>query len=337
MKAWEIRDGFGLDHLTLSERADAEPGPGQVLLRMRAASLNYRDWLMATGKYDPRQRLPLVPLSDGVGEVLAVGPGVQRVAVGDRVCPIFAQRWLAGRPDRDALRSTLGGPLDGTLRERMLLSEEGVVPVPAHLTDEEAATLPCAAVTAWTTLVTEGGVTAGQTVLVLGSGGVSVFALQLAKLLGARVVATTGSDDKAAQLRRLGADEVVNYNAVPEWGRAVAKATGGVDLVVEVGGAGTLPQSLQAVRPGGIIALLGNLAGGLAQGLELYRIFMRNVRIQGVLVGHRDSFLALCRAVEAHRLRPVVDRVFPFEEARASFEYLKSGAHLGKVCVRIAD
>lgn len=337
MKAYELRGAFGLENLTLTDRRDEEPGPGQVLLGLRAASLNFRDWLTAVGRYDPRLPLPLVPLSDGVGEVLATGPGVQRVRVGDRVCPIFAQRWLAGRPDRDALRSTLGGPLDGTLRERMVLSEEGVVAVPAHLSDEEAATLPCAGVTAWTALVTEGGVTPGQTVLVLGSGGVSVFALQLAKLLGARVVATTSSDAKAERLRALGADEVVNYRAVPEWGKAIAKTTGGVDVVVEVGGAGTLPQSLQAVRPGGTIALLGNLAGGTAQGLDLYRIFMRAVRVQGILVGHRQSFEALCQAVAAHRLQPVVDRVFPFGEARAAYAHLKDGEHFGKVCIRIGD
>jgi NADPH:quinone reductase-like Zn-dependent oxidoreductase len=337
MRAYEIRDAFGLDHLTLGERPDVEPGPGQVLLGMRAMSLNYRDGLMAAGTYDPRQPLPLVPLSDGVGRVLAVGPGVQRVKVGDRVCPIFAQRWLAGRPDRDALRSTLGGPLDGTLRERMVLSEEGVVAVPEHLSDAEAATLPCAGVTAWTALVTEGGVTAGQTVLVLGTGGVSVFALQLAKLLGARAVATTSSDEKAEHLRALGADEVVNYRAVPEWGKAIGRATGGVDLVLEVGGAGTLPQSLLAVRPGGTIALLGNLAGGTAQGLDLFRIFMRAVRVQGILVGHRQSFEALCRAVAVHRLQPVVDRVFPFGEAAAAFAHLKSGAHFGKVCIGLDD
>ena len=335
MRAQVIEKAFGLENLTLTERPDPEPGPGQVLLAMKATSLNYRDGLMVTGRYDPRQPLPLVPLSDGVGEVVAVGPDVQRVVVGDRVCPIFAQRWLAGTPTQAALRSTLGGPLDGTLRERMVLSEEGVVRVPAHLTDEEAATLPCAAVTAWSSLVTEGRVTAGDTVLVLGTGGVSVFALQLARLLGARVVATTSSDEKAETLRAMGAEAVVNYVADPAWGKTIAKLTGGVDLVVEVGGARTLPQSLLAVKPGGTIALLGNLAGGSAEQLDLFRIFMRAVRVQGILVGHRQSFEAMNKAIAAHALRPVVDRVFPFEEAREAFVHLKSGAHFGKVVVRV--
>ena len=336
MQAYEINANFGLDQLTLAERPGPRPGPGQALLRMRAVSLNYRDLLVVRGHYDPRQPLPLVPLSDGVGEVVALGEGVTRVAVGDRVCPIFAQRWLDGEPDAEALRSTLGSPRDGTLAEEVVLHEDGLVLAPPHLSDEEAATLPCAAVTAWSGLVTKGGVTAGDTVLVQGSGGVAVFGLQLARLLGARVIATTSSDEKAARLRALGAAHVINYVEEPQWARSVKERTGGrgVDHVLDVGGAETLAQSLRAVRPGGTISLIGVLSGTVSR-LDLLPILMRGVRVQGVMVGHRAGFEAMNRAIDAHQLRPVVDRVFPFAEAREAFAHLASGRHLGKVVIRI--
>lgn len=334
MKAWEIAESFGLENLRRVERPDPEPGPREVAVQLRARSLNFRDLLMVRGKYNPRQRLPLVPLSDGVGEVVAVGEGVQRVKVGDRVSPIFAQRWIAGRPTKTELRSTLGGPVDGTLCERMVCDEQAVVHVPEHLSDEQAATLPCAAVTAWSALVTHGRVAAGETVLVQGTGGVSVFALQLAKLLGARVIATSSSDAKLERVRTLGADETINYRTTPDWGKAAAKLAGGdgVDHVVEVGGAGTLDQSIRAVRPGGTISLIGVLAGGAAP-VNLTPVLMQDIRVQGVLVGHRQSFEAMVRAVAHHRLEPVVDRVFGFDEAPAAFEYLASQKHIGKVCL----
>lgn len=341
MRAWEVRGAFGLDRMELVERPDPEPGPGEVLLRMRAASLNYRDYLMVEGQYNPRQALPLVPCSDGVGEVVGWGPGAEAAAPwlrgGDRVMPIFAQGWLGGRPHRDAVRTTLGGPLDGTLSELMTVRAEGVVPAPEHLSDEEAATLPCAAVTAWNALVwaPDPPVRAGDTVLTLGTGGVSVFALQLARLLGARVIVTSSSDEKLERARELGAWEGIHYEREADWGRRVRELTGeGADLVVEVGGGETLPRSLQAVRAGGTIALIGVLAGRPAQ-LDVASILMRRVRIQGVLVGSRDDLEAMCRAIGHHRLRPVVDRVFPFEEAHAAFEHLAAGRHFGKVCVRV--
>jgi NADPH:quinone reductase-like Zn-dependent oxidoreductase len=335
MRAVEIRDAFGLDHLVVGERPEPRPGPGQVLLAMRAAALNYRDLMTVEGRYNPKQKLPLVPCSDGVGIVMEVGAGVSRVAVGDRVCGAFAPRWIAGTPTREKLRATLGGPLDGTLVERMVLGEEGVVRVPAHLADDEAATLPCAAVTAWSAL-TEGGVTAGDTVLVLGTGGVSIFALQFARLLGARVLVTSGSDEKLARARELGAADGVNYRQTPDWGARIKELTGGagVDHVVEVGGAGTLAQSLQAVRFGGCISLIGVLSGAAAQiGLNL--ILMQRVRVQGILVGPREGFEAMNRAIDLHRLRPVVDRVFPLAEARAALEHMARGGHFGKICLRI--
>ena len=254
MRSIVVEGAFGLENLKVRQREVGAPGPGEVRLRMKAASLNYRDLLMVRGHYDPRQPLPLVPLSDGVGEVVEVGAGVTRVAVGDRVCPIFAQAWHAGEPRKETMRTTLGGPLDGTLREEMCLSEEGVVPVPEHLSDAEAACLPCAAVTAWSALVTHGGVKAGDTVLVLGTGGVAVFAVQFARLLGAEVIATSSSDEKLERVRALGAAHGINYVSEPDWGKRARALTGGrgVDHVLEGRGrrlAGPVPQGHSAGGP----------------------------------------------------------------------------------------
>jgi NADPH:quinone reductase-like Zn-dependent oxidoreductase len=336
VKAIVLQGSFGLDQLRLDERPDPTPGPGEVLLRMRAASLNYRDLRMVEGTYNPRQPLPLIIASDGVGEVAALGAGVSRVKLGDRVCPIFARDWIAGEPDKDRLRSTLGGPHDGTLAELVVMPAESLVHVPAHLSDEEAACLPCAGVTAWNALVAQGGVTAGDLVLTQGTGGVSIFALQIGKLVGARVIVTSSSDEKLARARELGADETVNYRTTPEWSKLARAASGGrgVDHVIEVGGARTLGEALRAVRPGGTISVIGVLSGTSSE-LSLLPVLMQNVRLQGVFVGHREHFEALARAVAQSRLRPVVDRVFPLAETRAAFDYLASGAHFGKVCVSI--
>ena len=335
MRVWEL-PAFGLSQLRLREREGLRPGAHQLRVRIRAAALNYRDLLMIEGRYDPRMRLPLVPLSDGVGEILEVGEAVRGFAPGERVAGTFAQGWIAGEPSRALIRATLGGPLDGTLAEEVLLEASGAVHIPTQLSDVEAATLPCAGVTAWSALSTLGGVRAGDTVLVQGTGGVSVFALQLARLLGARVIATTSQAAKAAKLRDLGAAHVLNYREDPEWGKAARALTGGrgVDLVIDVGGVATLPHSLKAVRPGGTIALIGILSGARGE-LDLLPAIMNQVRLQGVVVGHRESFEAMNRAIEQHHLRPIVDRVFPFEEAPAAFERVRSGAHFGKICVEM--
>lgn len=337
MRAVVVSGGFGLENLRMEERPDPEPGPGEVVLRMGAVSLNYRDLLMVRGSYNPRQPLPLVPASDGVGTVVAAGAGVTRVKVGDRVCPIFATGWLAGEPARDKLRTTLGGPLDGTLAELFKVSAEAVVKIPAFLSDVEAACLPCAGVTAWSALVTHGALSAGDTLLALGTGGVSIFGLQLAKTLGARVLITSSSDDKLERARELGADALINYRRDPEWGKAARDLTDGrgVDHVLEVGGAATFGHSLKAVRPGGTISIIGNLGGGSTE-LNLLGVLMQNIRLQGVIVGHRESFEALVRAVAQNQLRPVVDRVFGFDEVAKALEHLASGNHFGKICIDIA-
>lgn len=336
MKVFEIRDSFGLDNLLLGERPQPEPGPGQVLLRMQAMSLNYRDILMVGGAYNPRQPLPLIPCSDGVGEVVAVGDGVHRVQVGERVATMFSQSWSGGAPTQEKLRATLGGPLDGTLAEFMVLPEGGVAKVPAHLSAPEAASLPCAALTAWSALVTWGGVRAGDTVLVQGTGGVSIFALSFAQALGARVIITSSSDAKLETARKLGSWAGINYKDDPEWGKTARRLTAGagVDHVVEVGGAGTLEQSLKAIRVGGQISLIGVLAGH-APKINILPILMQHVKIQGILVGSHDGFSNMCRAIEHHQIQPVVDRVFPFDEAPQALAYMREGRHFGKVCVEI--
>jgi NADPH:quinone reductase-like Zn-dependent oxidoreductase len=335
MRAWEFVH-FGLDHLRLVDRPARAPGPLEAVVRVRAVSINYRDWLMLSGEYNPRQALPLVPCSDAAGEVAAVGPGVTRVKTGDRVLGLFSQAWLAGPPRRDRIRSSLGGPLDGVLADEIVLPEQGLVRTPDHLSDIEAATLPCAAVTAWNALVEQGAISAADTVLVQGTGGVSTFALLFARLHGARVIVTSSSDEKLARARALGASDTINYRTTPDWDKQARAATGhaGVDHVIEVGGADTLARSLRAVRPGGTISIIGVL-GGKAAELLLTPILMQNLRLQGVLVGSRDTFETMNRAIAQHRLRPIVDTVFPFDSAPDAFRHLAAGQHFGKVVIAV--
>lgn len=336
MKVMEVAGGWGFDYLRQGERSDPEPGPGEIVIRMKAASINYRDFLMVQGGYGSRAGpLPLIPLSDGVGVVEAVGPGVERVKVGDRVCPTFFQSWLAGPPSAERFSAPLGGPLPGVMQELMLLLAEGVVHAPAHLTDAQAATLNCAGLTAWSAVVTQGDVKPGDAVLVQGTGGVSMFALQFAKLRGAQVIATSSSDAKLAKARALGADWTINYRETPEWGKKARALTDGrgVDLVVEVGGAGTLRESLRATRIGGTIALIGVLSGASSD-LNLAHVVMQNIRLQGVTVGSLEMFEEMARAVAAHKLVPAVDeRIFPWTALREALEALPMGLHFGKTCL----
>ena len=335
MKAYEVQQ-FGIDKLALVDRDERAPGKGEVQVKIAAASLNYRDLMVVEGTYNPRMKLPAVPLSDGAGEVTAVGEGVTKWKVGDRVMPNFAQHWIDGNATEEKRRSSLGAGAywDGVLRQSAVFGQEGLVRIPAHLSYEEAATLPCAALTAWHALAVSGQLKAGETVLTLGTGGVSIFALQLARLFGSRVISTTGSDQKEERLRELGADVVINYKSRDEWDTAVLEATDGkgVDHVVEVGGSGTLARSLNAVRFGGHVAMIGALT--TAGSFDPIKLFMKSVRLQGVFVGSRTMFEQMNRAIEVGEIRPVVDRVFAFDEAREAMHYMKTGAHFGKVVIR---
>lgn len=336
MHTFELQEHFGLEHLRPQQRLIPELSPTQVLLKMEAISLNFRDLMMVQGDYNPRQALPLIPCSDGVGVVVAVGELVSRVGVGDRVLPIFAQKWCSGRPTQDVFSSTLGGPLDGTLCEYMAVEASGVVRAPEHMSAVEAATLPCAAVTAWSALVTHGSLSASDVVLVQGTGGVSMFALHIARMFGARVIVTSSSDAKLERAKTLGAYATINYRRHPEWGKKARAWAGGegVDHVVEVGGAGTLAQSLKAVAPGGRISVIGVLSG-IKEPLNILPILMRNVTMQGVFVGHRGSFEAMNQAFAEHKVTPWIDSVFGFDEAPLAFEYLGRGVHMGKVCISL--
>ena len=336
MRVYEVEQ-FGIEQLSLVERESPRPTPREVVVRFHAASLNYRDLLFVQGTYHPKARLPAVPFSDGAGEVVEVGQAVTRWSVGDRVSPIFTQGWIEGEPSAEKNRTTLGGgDVPGVLREYGAFDEAGLVEIPSALSYEEAACLPCAGVTAWHALVDSGRVKAGDTVLVLGTGGVSIFALQFARMHGARVIVTSSSDRKLERARELGADEIINYRSHPDWDREVLRLTGrlGVDHVVEVGGAGTLAKSLRAVRVGGHVALIGVVAKEGGGEFNPGSAFMKGVRMQGIFVGSRRMFEEMNRGIEAARMRPVIDRIFPFDEAREALRYLESGAHFGKIVVK---
>jgi NADPH:quinone reductase-like Zn-dependent oxidoreductase len=336
MKAYQIHKYGGVDGLKLAEIPDLVSGERDVIVRMRAASLNYRDLVVVAGRHDRNPQPARVPLSDGAGEVVAVGSAVKAFKVGDRVAGCFFQGWPSGRFTAEMHRTALGGSIDGVLAEQVRFQEEGLVHFPKNYSFEEGATLPCAAVTAWQALVVKGGLVPGETVLLLGTGGVSIFALQLAKAAGAKVIITSSSDEKLERARKLGADEVINYNADKEWGRTAAKLSGndGVDHVVEVGGAGTLTQSIRACRFGGKIELIGILAGRTAA-TEVFPIVTKGAAIFGIYVGSREMFENLNRALEQTGIRPVIDKVFSFESAREAYNYMQSGSHFGKVVIKI--
>ena len=333
MKAWRIHQ-FGVEGLQLDELTTPEPAAGEVRVDLTAQSINYRDLMMIEGHYNPKQPLPLIPGSDGVGEVAEVGSKELEHLLGLRVSTVFAPYWLDGPPRYTVVRNTLGGPLSGTLAESIVLPASGVVEVPVHLSDTEAATLPCAGVTAWNAVMNICEIGPGSRVLIEGSGGVSVFALQFAKLAGAKVFATSSSDDKLKRLQELGADEVVNYRTTQDWGRVARQWAGGagVDLVVDVGGAKTLPQALAAIKMGGTIAIIGVLSG--AESLfSVVPVLMGQIRLQGVIVGHRRSHEVMLERMGQKRLRPIVDQVFAFEELPAAIGHMAAGDHFGKVAL----
>lgn len=332
MKAYEL-ETFGIENLQVVESAMPEPGGDEVLVQMCAASLNYRDLMVVRGEYNPRMRLPAVPLSDGAGEIVAVGDNVTSWKVGDRVMPSVAQKWLDGKPDSSAARSTLGGDArsNGVLREFAAFDACSVVAIPEYLSFAEAATLPCAGLTAWNALVESGNLRAGETVLILGTGGVSIFAVQIAKHFGARVIATSSSDAKIEKLKALGADETINYRSTPDWDRAVLDLTDGVgvDHVIEVGGAGTIEKSLASVRVGGTVSMIGALSGGAT--VNTVPIFMRAIRLQGIFIGSKAMFERMLQEFDRARIQPAIDRIFSFDEAPNALRYMETGEHFGKI------
>jgi NADPH:quinone reductase-like Zn-dependent oxidoreductase len=330
MKIFTIAKGStGFEGLKRGERERPTPGPGQVLVRMRAASLNFRDLAILAGKYF---RGPLehdtIPLSDGAGEVAAVGPGVTQLAVGDRVVATFAQ----GHPP-----AALGFPLDGCLTEYAAFAADGLLRLPAHLSFEEGATLPCAGVTVWNALMHgPRSLKPGETVLTLGTGGVSIFALQLGKLAGARVIITSSSDEKLERARALGADHCINYKTTPAWEKTVLELTGGLgaEHVIDTGGVGTLPRSYLSVGPGGLVSVIGVMTRPEGD-LSPYPLMTKGAMVRGIFVGGREHFEALMKAVVVNKLHPVIDKKFDFEASAEAFKYLKSAQHFGKVVITI--
>jgi NADPH:quinone reductase-like Zn-dependent oxidoreductase len=336
LKVYELQGPGGIDAMMLVEKTVPAPGPGQVLVKLKAATINYRDLLTVKGGYGSRQKFPLVPLSDGAGVVESIGAGVTTFKPGDRVIGSFFEGWLGGEPSEAKMRSNLGGALDGVLCEYRLWPAAALVRTPDHLTDIEAASLPCAGLTAWSAVVKLGNIRPGQTVLTQGTGGVSIFALQFAKMNGARAIATSSSDAKIEKLRRLGADVTINYKSTPDWGKLARQHTGhGVDLVVEVGGVGTLNESIRAVRIGGTIAFIGVLAGPPQTESRLPLMVMQQQRLQGVTVGSVEDLQAMTEAIAVNKMKPVVDKTFAFTEAKAAFAYMASGAHFGKVAIEM--
>lgn len=335
MHVWQI-SSFGVDSLDFVERPDPEPGPGQVVVRVHAISFNFRDLMMVKGLYNPKLRLPRIPCSDGAGEVVALGPGVTMWHRGDRVAGIFMQNWLDGPPNPEKIRGALGGDIDGMLAEYVVLNETGLVPIPEHLSFQEAATLPCAAVTAWNALQA-GDLKPGGTVLIQGTGGVSIFAMQFARMRGAKVLGISGSREKLQRAFDLGLDAGINYNDVPDWDRWVIEQTGeGVDLVVEVGGLGTLPRSLRALRMGGTISQVGVLTGlESPEPLPIPAILHKQAHIRGIYVGSRQDFLDMNRAISLTQFRPIGED-FPWMQARAVLTRMEERSHFGKLVMTIA-
>jgi NADPH:quinone reductase-like Zn-dependent oxidoreductase len=334
MRALRFDSPWVLDAIQVVEAPDPTPGPGEVLVRMGAVSLNYRDLLMVGGIYGrgSGQADAITPFSDGCGMVEAVGPGVSRVKVGDRVSTLFFQNWISGQPTQEKLSSALGFPIPGAGRELAVFSQEGVSKVPDFLSDQQVSTLPCAALTAWRTLFEDSRLQPGDTVVLQGTGGVSIFGLQFAHAAGYRTIITSSSDEKLERAKAMGADQTINYRRTPEWGRAVRDATGGAgaDFILEVGGGGTIDQSVRAIRIGGHIAVVGVVAGPGA-GFNPASLIGNSAKLQGVSVGSRDMFEAMCEAIALKAIQPVVDKVFPWTEAKAAFAAMQAGEHFGKI------
>lgn len=338
MQALEVVAPGGFDNLRIVERADPSPGPGEVLLRMRAVSLNYRDLLMVQGQYARSDfKFPITPFSDACATVEAIGPGVTRVRPGDRVATLFFQNWTSGPPTAEGLASALGHPVPGVGRELAVYSEQGVSKVPDYLTDHQVATLPCAALTAWRALFHDACLKPGQTVLLQGTGGVSIFGLQFAHAAGCATIVTSSSDEKLERARALGATHTINYRAYPQWSQEVRRLTGnrGVDFVMEVGGQNTLKESLKSITLGGHISIIGVLAGS-RESLLIPAVISTGAKLQGASVGSREMFDAMLHAMALHRVQPVVDRVLAWRDARIALQTMQRGEHFGKIVLDFA-
>jgi NADPH:quinone reductase-like Zn-dependent oxidoreductase len=334
MRAYQLKSK-GFDGLALVELPQPKPGPRQVLVKVAACSLNYRDLAIVSGNYRAPTKENVIPLSDGAGEVVEIGPGVTHFKPGDKVAGNFSQRWYGGDPAPENGNYAMGGSCDGMLAEYVVLEEQGTVTLPAHLSLQEGATLPCAGVTAWHAIVEHGWTKAGNTVLVQGTGGVSIFALQFAKALGAEAIATSSSDEKLARAKKMGASHGINYKTTPEWDKeAVAITHGGVDQVVEVGGAGTFMRSLGAIKVGGKISMIGVLSQPSGD-FNPMMILGKRANVQGISVGSTQMFEAMNRAIAANNIKPVIDKVFPFADAKAAFHHLQSAKHFGKVVISL--
>ena len=334
MRAYEIVTDGGVDALALNERQTPQPAAGEILVRMRASAVNYRDLSTIEDPIARAISYPRIPNSDGAGEVIAVGAGVTRFTAGDRVAGCFFQNWEDGGISTTAMASALGGPVDGVLAEEVLLSERGAVHLPQHLSFEEGSTLPCAGLTAWNCLIEQGGLKAGKTALFLGTGGVSIFGLQIAKMMGARAIITSSSDEKLARAASLGADELINYRQTPDWQAKVLELTdgAGVDVTIETGGGGTLQKTIEATRVGGTISLIGVLTGGSINPSSLMR---KSIRLQGVYVGNRRMFEELNAALGLNQIHPVIDQQFGFEDARSAYHVMRGAGHFGKLVISI--
>jgi NADPH:quinone reductase-like Zn-dependent oxidoreductase len=332
-RAWRLH-GAGLDALKLEDRAAPEPGFGEVRVRVKATAINHRDLAILAGFYPNAPGT--VPFSDGSGVIEAVGPGASGWSVGDEVITNFYPHWESGPANAANHRFSLGCEMDGMLAEQAIVPASALVAKPASLSHAEASTLPCAGLTAWSALFTEGQLKAGQTVLIQGTGGVAIFALQLAKMAGARVILLSGDNSKADRARAMGADVTINYREQPEWAQAVLDATGGegADLVIELGGQDTLPQSLNCVAVGGRISIIGVLSGLVAP-IPVPPILFRHIHMTGITVGHRSDLAALCAAIDQTGMRPVIDGRFGFADAPAIYEALPKGAHFGKLVVEM--
>jgi NADPH:quinone reductase-like Zn-dependent oxidoreductase len=337
MRAYQIpKGGAGIESVVEVERPQPKPGHRQVLVKVKACSLNFRDLGIVRGTYRVPVRENVIPLSDGAGEVVEIGPGVLRVKVGDRVAGNFFQRWPGGESSAEVHGSALGGGIDGMLADYALLEEDGVVKIPPHLSFEEGAALPCAGVTAWHAMMEHAKLKAGDTILLQGTGGVSIFGLLFAHAAGIRAIITSSSDGKLERAKKLGAAFGINYKTTPEWDKAAMEFTGGVgvDHVIEVGGAATLARSFHAIRVGGRVSMIGGLSGGATE-LNPGLIFSRRANVQGISVGSTQMFLAMNRAIEANAIKPVIDKVFAFADAQAAYKHMASGAHFGKIVIRV--